>query len=116
MPFNNPTALTPSATAAAASPRVQTATPTTGQTVQVTDDGLDTTLRLTPAGGLATLTVTLPTNANSRIGQIVRVTSSQAVAALTVNGATVLNAVAALVANECFGFQKLAANTWVRLQ
>lgn len=95
---------------------VQTATPIAGQTMLMTDDANDGTLWLTPAGTLATLTVTLPSEANSRIGQVRRVGSSRAVTLLTFNGATtILNAIAALALNDCVEFHKVAANTWARL-
>lgn len=98
-------------------PVVQNAAPTAGQTVVMTDDANDGTLVLTPAGVLATLTVTLPSEANSRIGQIRRLASRQAITALTLNGATtILNGATALLLNDCFSYQKVAANTWVRLQ
>ncbi len=94
----------------------QTASPTTGQTVQMNDNNLDGTLYLTPAAGLAALTITFPSDANSRIGQIRRFATNKSVAILTMAGATILNNVTALVANDCFSYQKVAANTWVRLQ
>lgn len=45
----------------------QTAAPLTGSTVVMTDDAFDRNLVLNPAGTLAVLTVTLPTEANSRL-------------------------------------------------
>jgi hypothetical protein len=93
---------------------VQNASPTAGQTVAMTDDSTDGTLNLTPAGLLATATVTFPSDANSRIGQVRRITSSQIVTALTLNGATILNPLAALAVNTNVAFEKTAANTWMR--
>ena len=67
-------------------------------------------LILTPAGTLATGTVTLPPVADLFDGQEVLVTSSQVITALTVagNGATVSGAPSALAAN---GFFRLRYNT-----
>lgn len=94
----------------------QTATPTTGQTVVMTSDSANRTIWLTPAGPLLALTVTLPSDANSVLGQIVRIGSTQVVTTLTINGAGgILNPVTTLAANDLFSFQKVAANTWARL-
>lgn len=114
------TAGTAQAAAQAASdaltPVVTVATPTTGQTVAVTNDSRDRTLWLSPAGTLAALTITFPSDANSRLGQIVRLGSSQVITALTLNGATILNTAATLAsAGDMYSFQKVAANTWARL-
>ncbi len=96
-------------------PAIQTASPTTGQTVVMTDSAVDGTLYLTPAGALLALTVTFPTNANSVLGQIRRIASTQAVTTLTLDGATILNPLTAIVANTATSFQKVASNTWIRL-
>lgn len=92
---------------------VQTVTPTTGQTVSMTDNAVDNTLYLTPAGTLAALTVNLPSNANSRIGQVERIFTTQQITALTVaNATTILGNPTTLNVNESVSFQKMAANTW----
>lgn len=97
-------------------PQIQTASPTTGQTVVFTADDKDRTLWLTPAGALAALTITFPTDGASRLGQIVRLGSSQVITALTLGGATILNTAATLAsAGDMYSFQKVAANTWARL-
>lgn len=103
------------AASAAALTDFQTATPTTGQTVVMNDNTLDGVLYLTPAGTLATLTVTLPTNANSRLGQIRRLSTTQELTGLTINGGTVLNSPTTLTANGTVAFQKVAASTWMRI-
>lgn len=96
-------------------PAIQTASPTAGQTVVMTADSKDRTLYLTPAGTLATLTTTLPANATSRVGQIARIGTSQAITLLTIDGAaTILNTVTSL-AIGAVTFQKVAANTWIRV-
>lgn len=94
---------------------IQTVTPTTGQTVVMTNDNKNGTLILTPAGTLATLTITFPTDGNSRVGQIRRFASTSIITALTINGAVILNSIVAIAVNECFSYQKVSANTWVRL-
>lgn len=99
-----------------ARPAVQAASPTTGQTVVMTDTPADGMLYLTPAGTLATLTVTLPTDANSAIGQVVRIATSQILTALTINGATtILGNVTTLALGGSASFQKVAASTWVKV-
>lgn len=96
---------------------VQTVTPTAGQTVVMTDDSLDGSLNLTPAGLLATLTITLPSEANSRIGQERRINTTQALTALTIGGASsILNTVTTLALGGSVTFEKIAANTWIRVQ
>lgn len=95
---------------------IQTVTPTTGQTVQMLDNQNDGTLFLTPAGTLATLTVRFPSDANSVLGQIRFVGSTQAITSLTMTNAVFLNAIPALNANDFYAFQKVAANTWIFAQ
>lgn len=95
---------------------VQQSTPLTGATVVMTDDDANGTLEVTPAGTIAALTVTLPTNARSRVGQIRRIVTSQIITALTVNGATTIGGnVTTLAANAFVSFEKTAANTWRRI-
>lgn len=111
---------TPSGAAAAAATAAaltdyQTASPATGATVVMNANSIDGLLFLTPAGTLATLTVTLPTDGSSRLGQIRRLSSTQELTALTVNGATVLNSPTTLTANNTVGFQKVSAGTWMRI-
>lgn len=69
-------------------PASQYASPLTGATVQVKVAG-DSWLILTPAGTLAALTVALPISPVD--GDVLRVTSSQTITALTLSG-TVLGA------------------------
>ncbi len=95
---------------------IQTNTPATGNTVSMNDNALNGTLYLTPAGTLATLTVTLPTNLNSVIGQIRRIATNNALTILTINGAgTILGNIATLALGASVAFQKVASDTWVRL-
>lgn len=95
--------------------QTQTASPTTGQTVAATSDDKDRTLVLTPAGTLAALTITFPSNAASRLGQRFSVTTSQAITALSITaGQTITGAPTTLAANDFITFQKIAASTWRR--
>ncbi len=90
-----------------------TATPTAGQTVAMSDDARDGILFLTPTGPLATLTIQLPSDAKSRLCQARNVVCSKAVTILTVTGAgTIYNAPASLAAGAAFTIVKTAANTW----
>lgn len=97
----------------------QYSAPLTGTSVAVNDNSADTHLILTPAGTLATLTITLPAVANLRDKQTLLVNSTQIVTALTVaaNGATaVLGAPTALTANGYFKLKyDLTLKTWYRV-
>lgn len=72
-------------------PNTQYSAPIAGGNIVVNDDNEDTHLIITPAGGLATLTITLPALANLRDKQKFICNCTQAIAALTIsgNGATV---------------------------
>ena len=95
--------------------QTQNSAPTTGQTVVFTDDSQDRTLSLSPAGALLALTITFPSDANSRLGQLACVTSSQAVTTLSLTGGVTVQGIAtSLVLNDFFCYQKIAANTWRR--
>lgn len=91
-------------------------TPTTGQTVVMAADNYDRLLWLTPAGTLDTLTVTLPADATSRVGQQVMVGASQVITALTVNGATTIhNPPTSLALGGLVLLVKVASSTWATL-
>lgn len=94
---------------------VVTSVPTTGQTVAFLGNGNDQVLYLSPAGTLATLTVTLPANATSLPGQRASIASTQAITALTVNGAgLILNPITSMTASQCFTFVRTASDVWIR--
>lgn len=99
----------------AAKPVQQFAVPLTGTTVTVATG--DTWLIVTPAGTLAALTITLPTDRTD--GEIVRVSCSQILTSLTVGGAgtTVNGAPTTLAAVN--GFFEMAysgtLNAWYRV-
>lgn len=96
--------------------QTQTATPTTGQTVVITDDSSDRLVVINPAGSLATLTITLPSEANSRVGQKIEIAFTQPIIALTIGGAvTIRNTLTAALLGDSRVFRKVAANTWHRV-
>jgi len=100
-------------------PNTQYSAPVDGGTIQVDDNNEDTHLIITPAGGLALLTITLPALANLRDKQKLTVNCTQAIAGLTIsgNGATVgPGAPAALAADEYFTLKYDATlNVWYRI-
>lgn len=105
----------------ALAPAIVAATPLTGFTITAARY-TDQTHYLTPAGTLATGTFNLPTAANSRAGQIVRIHSTEIVTALTVavSGGGTINgaALTALAADTSYAFQCVStagAGTWIRL-
>jgi len=97
-------------------PNTQYSAPVDGGTVLVDDNEQDTHLIITPALGLALLTITLPALANLRDKQLFICNCTQAVAGLTINGngATVgTGAPAALLADEFFTLKYDATlNIW----
>ena len=97
-----------------ADPTVSKQTPTTGFSITV-GAGIFT-LRLNPAGTLASGTITTP--ANPVDNQLLLVQSSQIVTALTISantGQTVLGAPTTILANGAFSFRyDLASTTWYR--
>lgn len=95
----------------------QNASPTTGQTVSITATDRDVNLWLSPAGTIAAVTITLPADGVSQIGQVVRIGSSQIVTLVTINGATtIFNSPGNLAVGDNFSIEKVAANTWSRMQ
>lgn len=106
----------------ALAPVIVAATPTTGFTITAARY-TDQTHYLTPAGTLATGTFNLPTAANSRAGQMVRLWSTQIVTALTTavsGGGTIQGAaLTAAAANTPYAWQCVStagAGTWIRIQ
>ena len=94
---------------------VQSVSPISTQVVAMTAGDSNGSLVLTPANMLASLTVTLPPESGSILGQERRIITTQAITSLSVSGATtIINAPAALAANTTVTFEKIAANTWVR--
>lgn len=96
---------------AAVRPTQQLASPTTGQTVVITETAVDVDLWLTPAGPIAALTVTLP---NGFVGQRATIASNQPITALTINGATtIFNPLTTLSIGDAFQMQKIGSSIWV---
>lgn len=97
---------------------IQAASPVTGATVTFGTQVTDIDLFLTPVGTLATLSIAFPADANSYVGQVLSVFSTQIVTALTVSvsGGTIYGSAAtALAAGGVLAYKKLAANVWFRL-
>lgn len=90
------------------------ATPTTGQTVFFNDNGQDQVLYINPAGPLLTLTITVPSNSNSRLGQRIYFCISQAITTLTFGGGSILNTINTVTGNELVCFVKVADNLWAQ--
>lgn len=89
---------------------------TTGQTQTFADNPLNSVMYLKPAGTIAAQTVNVPSDANSRVGQELKLVSSQAVTALTLaqpgGGGTFLGAPAGMTAGQTLLLTKVEANTW----
>jgi hypothetical protein len=100
-------------------PNTQYSAPNDGDTVVVADDDDDTHLIITPALGLAALTITLPAFGTARNKQIVIINCTQAIAALTVdgNGATVGTGTPGILGADDFFTLKYddIMNTWYRI-
>ncbi len=100
-------------------PAVQSLIPLTGATINMADNAQDGILQLSPAGTLAALTINLPSDAASQLGQRRTIMSTQIITALTLNqigGSAVFlgAALTAMTANQSVTFTKTAANTWTR--
>lgn len=97
-------------------PIVTKSVPTNGQTVAAATGSISSTVFLAPATTLATLTVSLPADANSQLGDVVTIATSKTLTLLTINGAAnIMNSVTVLAVNESASFQKVDTDTWVRL-
>ncbi len=105
-------------------PVIVAATPTTGFTINV-DRYSDQTHYLTPAGVLASGAFVLPTANTSRVGQVVRLWTTQNITSGTVSvsgGGTILGAAissATITANTPYAWQcvsTVAPGTWIRIQ
>lgn len=96
----------------------QYSSPVAAATVQVTDAGNSIWLILTPAGGLATLTVKLPQVANADDKQEILVNTTQTITALTIdaNGGTVVGGPTTLAAGGFFTLRfDGVMDTWYRV-
>jgi hypothetical protein len=100
-------------------PTVSVYSSVAGATITARPDGLDETVFLDHGSTAATATFVFPSNANSVTGQILRLFARSAVTALTVSSSGLTlrgTALTALTANQHVAWQKVAANTWIRLQ
>lgn len=96
----------------------QYSAPLTGTTVLVTDTQNSVWLILTPAGGLAALTIKLPLLANTLDKQEILVNSTQAITTLTLdgNGSSIVGGPTTLAANGFFRLRFDAVmKTWYRV-
>lgn len=92
--------------------------PVTTQIVGFRNRGEHEHIYVVPAATIAAMTIVFPPADQSRLFQVIRLTSHQIVTALTVsaNGNTILGtAVTALAADTPVQWQKIAASTWVRI-
>jgi hypothetical protein len=100
-------------------PTVSVYTSVDGATITARADGLDETIFLNHSATAANATLVFPSNTNSVTGQILRLFSADIVTALTVSlpGSVAIlgTALTALAADDSVAFQKVAANTWIRL-
>ena len=100
-------------------PATQYSAPVDGGTILVNDNDEDTHLIITPAVGLALLTITLPAMGSLRDKQKFIVNCTQAIGGLTVNGngATVNTGVPLLLAADDYFTLKYDAtlNVWYRI-
>lgn len=95
-------------------PTVLTFTPTTGQTVTIPDQSNSMTIYINPAGTLAAVTLALPSDSVSQVGQVIRVFCTQIVTALTLTN-ILPNLTTLAAVNSGFTIQKIGANSWIRL-
>lgn len=96
----------------------QYSAPLTGTTVLATDTQNSVWIILTPAGGLAALTIKLPLLANTLDKQEVLVNSTQAITTLTLdgNGSSIVGGPTTLAANGFFRLRFDAVmKTWYRV-
>ena len=100
-------------------PNTQYSAPADGGTILVDDNDEDTHLIITPALGLALLTITLPPIGSLRDKQTLIVNCTQAIGGLTINGngATVGTGVPLLLAADEYFTLKYDAtlNVWYRI-
>lgn len=101
-------------------PTVSVYSSVAGATITARPDGLDETVYLDHGTTASTATFVFPSNSNSITGQVLRLFARSAVTALTVtlpgSVAVVGTALTAMTASQSVAWQKVAANTWVRLQ
>jgi hypothetical protein len=95
----------------------QTVTPTTGFNQAFNWGAQDQLLYFTPAGTLATGTVTFPSDSQTRIGQRMTIATTQTITTLTVSvpSGTTYGYTAGTLNAGSISFMKIAANVWTKL-
>jgi len=89
--------------------------PASGDTINVSDGKPVVTLRITPAAAIATLTINLPAN-NLLDGQVVYITTAEAIAAVTLANGTIISAITVLALGGHAAYSyKLSVDKWYRL-
>ncbi len=96
-------------------PIITKVVPTNGQTVNVTIGSIDSSLLLSPAGALATLTVAFPSDANSSLGDLVYIGTTQLLTIISLTGTTLIAAIVTLAANTMVTYKKVDVDTWMRV-
>jgi hypothetical protein len=99
--------------AAAAMNSLANVTYVTLGTITLPDQARDMFVYINPASTLLALTIVLPNDASTVIGQNIRVFFTQAITGLTFTNINPLPVSAAITTG--FTLQKVAANSWVRL-
>jgi len=100
-------------------PTISVYTPAAGATITASPNGLDETVYLDHGSTIATMTFVFPSNANSVTGQTLRIFARSIITTLTVTatGLTLRGAaLTTLAASGTAAWQKVAANTWIRIQ
>lgn len=104
---------------AAAKMLVTLVVPATGQTQAFTSTGTDHIIACDNAATLAAQTFTLPLDANSSVGQVLRIFTSNIItlATLATNGNSVLGlALTTMPVNGSAAWVKVGAAKWARIQ
>jgi hypothetical protein len=101
-------------------PTVSVVTPTGGGTITFNSSGQDETIFLDHDPAITGLTVVFPTNSTSAVGQTIRVfprTAVNATVSYTLGGQTVRGTnPTSYSATTNYEWQKVANNTWIRIQ
>jgi len=107
-------AMSASGAQAATRPGVDAFSPTTGQTVNFTNDASDRLMLLTPTAGIAALTIVMPTSTQAVAGQRCTITTSQSITTVSVSGSTVNGLVSGMSASDMYTYMYIGSNTWRR--
>lgn len=97
-------------------PFIQQEIPINAATVQVRQTKRNISLILSPLVDLSSLTLQLPLEANTRLGQKLELAANKAIGTLNWAGASVLNGPASLNTGDHFTFEKTGVGTWMLCQ